>query len=83
MMGTGVGTQVGGSPIRRHSPFADPGHSRGVVGEVVDGGVGDREVVGLDGHLSKETTVFEVAVGDGSRWVVGGDNVGLDVRREG
>ena len=82
LMGAGVGTQVGGSPIRGHSTFPDSGHSRSVVGEVVGGGVDNWEVLGLDGHLTKESTVLQVAVGDGPGRVVGGDNVGLDVRRK-
>ena len=81
-MGASIGTQVGSSPIRGHSTLPDSGHRGSVVREVVDGGVGDWEVVGLDRHLAEETTVLKVAVGDGPRGVVGGDNVSLDVRRE-
>ena len=82
LVGTSIGTQVGSSPIRGYSTLPDSGHRGSVVGEIVDGGVGDWEVVGLDRHLAEETTVLKVAVGDGPRGVVGGDNVSLDVRRE-
>ena len=64
--------QEGGRSVARQGAFGDPGDSRGVIASVGDGGIGD--VVG-ERHqrgLGHESTVFEVAVGNGSREVCRG-----------
>ena len=73
LMGAGDVAQEGGRAVVGQGSFGDARDGRGVVAAVSDGGVGD--VVGErhQGGLGHERAVFEVAVGDGSREVGGGD----------
>ena len=83
LVGTGVATEVSSSAFRGDCAFQDAGDSRGVVRQVVGGGVGHMELGSLDGDLSQEAGVFQVAVGDGACRIGGGHNGALDVRGEG
>ena len=75
--------EVGGSAVSGDGPFRHAGDRGCVVRPVGDRGVGDVVVVGHDHDLAEETAVFEVAIGDVSCAVLGGDKLVLHFLREG
>ena len=79
----GVVAQVGGRSSTADCSLGDSGEGRSVVGAVGEGSiahvVGDRH----EGDLAEEASLLEVAVGDVAAGVVGRDQAGLDVGREG
>jgi hypothetical protein len=63
--------------------FVDTRDSGGVVAEGFDGGVFEAAALGHDIGLGQNGRVFQVAVGDAAMGVGRGDQIGLDVSREG
>jgi hypothetical protein len=74
--------EVSGCGLAGDRALGDSGDCRGVVRAARDRGVGDVVVVRHEHDLSEEPRVLEVTVGDDSGSVVGGDQLGLDLRRE-
>ena len=83
LVGTGIATEVSSRAFRGDCAFPDAGDCRGVVRQVVGGGVGHMELGSLDGDLTQEAGVFQVAVGDGACRIGGGHNGVLDVEGKG
>jgi hypothetical protein len=75
--------EVCGRGLAGDRALGDPGDCGGVVRAAGDRGVGHVMVVCHEHDLSEETRVFEVTVGDDAGPVVGGDQFGLDLGREG
>jgi hypothetical protein len=75
--------QVGGRLVAGDCSFGDPGHGRGVVTTVRDGGVLDVMVRSHDHDLPDLSRVFQVAVGDVSRKVIGRHQSLLDLEWKG
>ena len=70
--------EVSGSSIVGDGALGDTRDGGGVVRAVVEGGVSDVVVFCHEHDLAEQTGVFEVAVGDNTRGVVSGDELGLD-----
>lgn len=75
--------QVRRGPDGGDGAFAVAGHRRGVVAEVLEGGVAHVVAVSHDVGLGDESGVFQVAVGDVPGGVGRADQGGLHVRGKG
>ena len=83
LVAAGPVAEVGGRAVGGDGAFADAGDGGRVVGAVDHRGVANVMGVSHEIHLAQETSVLEVAVGDGAGWVVGVHEAALDLGRKG